>query len=140
LLAEAYAAKGLADRGLALFDEALAIVDKTGERFYEAELYRQKGELLVRSHSDQPDSHDLTARSSRLSEEECFLKAIGVAQRQQAKSFELRSAMELARLWQRQGRIMEARTTLAQIFGWFTEGFDTADLKDAKALLDELNR
>ena len=140
LLAEAFAQREWFDRGLALLDEALAIVNKTGERFYEAELYRQKGELLVRSHSATPDSQDLTARSSPLSEEECFLQAIGVARQQQAKWFEIRSAMDLARLWQRHGRIIEARATLAQTFGWFTKGFDTTDLKEAKALLDELNK
>jgi DNA-binding winged helix-turn-helix (wHTH) protein/predicted ATPase len=138
LLAEAFTAKGSVERGLTLLDEALGIVDKTGECFYEAELYRQKGELLVRSHSDRRESHDLTAQASPLSEEECFLKAATVAQRQQAKWFELRSAMNLARLWQRQGRIEEGHRILAQTYNWFTEGFDTADLKDAKTLLEEL--
>jgi predicted ATPase len=138
LLAEAFAAKGSVERGLTLLDEALEIVDKTGERFYEAELYRLKGELLVRSHSDRRESHDLTAQAFPLSEEECFLKAASVAQRQQAKWFELRSAMNLARLWQRQGRIEEGHQILAQTYSWFTEGFDTAGLKDAKTLLEEL--
>jgi predicted ATPase len=93
-------------------------------------------------------SSDLTALSRiqktlplalPLPEEECFLQAIGVARRQQAKWFELRSATDLARLWQGQGKIMEARETLAQTLGWFTEGFDTADLKAAKTLLEELS-
>jgi predicted ATPase len=139
LLAEAFAEKGSVGRGLALLDEALGTADKTGERFYEAELYRQKGELLSRSNRERSNSQDLTAPSSYLSGiEECFLKAISVARRQQARWFELRSAMSLARLWQRHGRIAEAHAILSQIYGWFTEGLDTADLKDAKALLDEL--
>jgi adenylate cyclase len=71
--------------------------------------------------------------------EECFLKAIEIARRQQAKSLELRAVMSLARLWKRQGKKEEARQMLAEIYGWFTEGFDTADLKDAKALLEELS-
>jgi predicted ATPase len=72
--------------------------------------------------------------------EECFLKAIEISRQQQAKSLELRATMSLARLWKTQGKREEARKMLAEIYGWFTEGFDTADLKDAKALLDELNQ
>jgi predicted ATPase len=144
VLAEAFARKGLIERGLDLLDEALQTVERTGERFYEAELYRQKGELLTRlltrSDGEQPDSQDLSAKSSRWSEiEGCFLRAISIARQQQAKWFELRSTLNIARLWQRQGRIEEAHAMLAQTYGWFTEGFNTADLKDAKALLDELS-
>ena len=71
--------------------------------------------------------------------EECFHKAVDIARRQSAKSLELRAVMSLARLWQQQGRMEEARQMLAEIYGWFTEGFDTADLKEAKALLEELS-
>jgi predicted ATPase len=137
LLAEALAEGGSTERGLALLAEALEAVEKTGERFYEAELYRQKGELLFRFYSE--DSENFTAQSSRSCEiERCFLKAISVASRQQAKWFELRAATSLARLWHRQGRKEEAHAMLTKSYSWFTEGFDTADLKDAKALLDEL--
>jgi hypothetical protein len=114
------------------------------ERYYEAELYRLKGELTLQK---------LSVASSQLSvpnpqsptpnphseAEVCFLKAIEIARRQQAKSLELRAVMSLARLWQSQGKKEEARQMLAEIHGWFTEGFDTADLKEAKTLLDELS-
>jgi predicted ATPase len=140
LLADAFSEKGSVERALALVDEALQIVDKTGERFYEAELHRQKGALLIRSHGEHPDSHNLTSQSSSLSRiEGCFLKAISIAQRQQAKWFELRSAIDLARLWRHHGRIGEAHSLLAQNYGWFTQGFGTPDLKNAKTLLEELN-
>ena len=91
-----------------------------------AELYRLQGELLLRQAV--PDARQAEA---------CFQQALAVARRQQAKSWELRAAMSLTRLWQRQGKRAEARELLRPIYGWFTEGFDTADLQDAKALLDE---
>ncbi|MGO9455342.1 MAG: AAA family ATPase [Candidatus Binataceae bacterium] len=140
LLAEALAQAGSTKRGLALLTEALEAVEKTGERFYEAELYQQKGELLFRSYSEGSESSDFTAQSSRSCEiERCFLNAISVGGRQQAKSFELRAATSLARLWHRQGRKEEAHTMLANSYNCFTEGFDTADLKDAKLLLGQLS-
>jgi predicted ATPase len=140
LLAEALAEAGSTERGLALLAEALEAVEKTGERFYEAELYRQKGELLFRSYSEGSELIDFTAQSSRSQEiERCFLKAISVADHQQAKWFELRAATSLARLWHRQGKTEKALATLAKSYSWFTEGFDTADLKDAKSLLGQLN-
>jgi predicted ATPase len=108
--------------------EALAIMDTTGERYYEAELYRLKGELLLQGGEGQ-----------KVSEVEAsFLQAIDVARHQQAKSLELRVAMGLAHLWQCQGKRDEARQLLTPLYGWFTEGFDTADLQEAKALLEEL--
>jgi class 3 adenylate cyclase/predicted ATPase len=137
LLAEALAEGGSIERALALPDEALEAVEKTGERFYEAELYRQKGELLFRSCGESSELADFTSRSSDI--ERCFLMAISIAGRQQAKWFELRAATSLARLWQRQSRKEEARTMLAKSYSWFTEGFDTADLKDAKLLLEQLD-
>ncbi len=99
----------------------------TGERWYEAELYRLKGELLLQQSSD-----------NQAEAEACFQQALDVARHQQAKSFELRAATSLARLWQQQGKRQEAHDLLAPVYSWFTEGFDTADLQDAKALLDEL--
>jgi predicted ATPase len=108
-------------------------VQRSDGRQHEAELYRLKGELTLQE--SKVESH-----RSKVEEEaeECFQKAIEIAQKQQAKSWELRAATSLARLWQGQRRISEARDLLAPVYDWFTEGFDTADLKDAKALLDEL--
>jgi predicted ATPase len=125
-LAEAYGRIGQAEEGLRLLAEALAVVDQ-GNRWYEAELHRIKGELLLQQTA--PDTPQAEA---------CFQQALAVARRQQAKSWELRTAMSLSRLWQQQGKRAEARQFLAEVYGWFTEGFDTLDLKEAKALLDEL--
>jgi len=133
LLAEAYWKVGQAEEGLTLLAEALVVVDKTGERYYEAELYRLRGELTLAQSSVQ-------GLESRVKEaEECFLKALDIARKQQAKSLELRAATSLARLWQQQGKSKEAHQMLAEIYGWFTEGFDTKDLQDAKVLLDALS-
>jgi len=106
-------------------------VDKNGERWYEAELYRLKGTLTLQSQASSPKSQVEEA-------EECFLKAIEIAQQQQAKSLELRAVMSLSRLWHQRGKKREAHELLVEIYGWFTEGFDTADLKEARALLEEL--
>ena len=115
------------EAGLTVLAEALTLVDTTGERWYEPELYRLKGELLLQQSSD-----------NQAEAETCFHQALDIARNQQAKSFELRAATSLARLWQQQGKRQEAHDLLAPVYNWFTEGFDTADLKDAKALLDEL--
>jgi predicted ATPase len=131
LLAEAYGKVGQVEEGLTVLAEALAMVNKNGERWWEAELYRLKGELTLQSQVSSPKSQVEEV-------EECFLKAIEIARRQQARSLELRAAMSLSRLWQQQGKKDEARQLLAEIYGWFTEGFDTKDLQEAKALLDEL--
>ncbi len=128
LLGEACGATGQLAEGLSLLAEALAFAEQYGERFFEAEIYRLRGELLLKSEAPQAAA------------EECFHQAIKVAQRQQAKSLELRAMMSLARLWQRQGKIIEAQQRLAAVYGWFSEGFDTADLQEAKALLDELQQ
>jgi adenylate cyclase len=128
LLAEAYEQGGQAEEGLRVVEEALAFVERTGEHFYEAELHRLKGSLLLQ----QSPAHDHQA-------EVCFHKALDVARCQEAKSWELRAATSLARLWQQQGKRAAARDLLAPVYNWFTEGFDTADLQDAKALLDELS-
>jgi predicted ATPase len=125
MLAEAYGSVGQAEAGLATLTEALAAVDKTD--FYEAELYRLQGEVLVRQ--TVPNTPQAEA---------CFQQALAVARRQQAKAWELRAATSLARLWQQQGRPQEAHALLAPIYAWFTEGFDTADLQEAQALLEQL--
>jgi predicted ATPase len=127
LLAEAYGKAGQAEEGLSVLAEALTAVHKTGERQYEAELYRLKGELLLKQ--DGPDEQEA---------ESCLRQAVAVARQQRAKSLELRAALSLSRLWQRQGKRVEARELLAPIYGWFREGFDTADLQEARALLEAL--
>jgi predicted ATPase len=126
LLAEAYGTMEQPDAGLTALTEALTLVDTTGERWYESELYRLKGTLLLQHSSD-----------NQADAETCFTQAIAIAQNQQAKSWELRAATSLARLWQQQGKRQEVYDLLAPVYGCFTEGFDTADLKDAKTLLDE---
>ncbi len=145
LLAEAYGKAGQAEEGLAALAEALTMVDTSGERFYEAELYRLKGQMTLQkfqvsgSTFQVQESPTSEVRSPESEAEEYFLKAIEIAQRQQAKSLELRAVMSLSRLWQQQGKKEEARQLLADIYGWFTEGFDTKDLQEAKVLLEELS-
>jgi DNA-binding SARP family transcriptional activator/predicted ATPase len=126
-LAQALGKAGRPQEGLTTLAEALAIVEKTGERYWEAELHRLRGELLL-------------GQSDARGAEASLHKAIEVARRQQAKSWELRATVSLCRLWRRQGRTDEARRTLAELYGWFTEGFDTPDLRDARELLEELSR
>ena len=145
LLAEAHETGGQAEEGLTLLAEAFAVVDNNEEHLYEAELYRLKGELTLQRFNVQGSTFKVANPQSLIPNpqaqaeaEACFLKALEIAQRQQAKSLELRAAMSLSRLWQQQGKKEEARQMLAEIYGWFTEGFDTADLKEAKALLEEL--
>jgi TOMM system kinase/cyclase fusion protein len=128
LLAEAYGGIGQSEEGLNVLAEALAAVEKTGGRFYEAELYRLRGELLLARSAE----HHTEAETR-------FRQGLNIARRQQAKSWELRAAMSLSRLWQHQGKRDEARELLGPIYSWFTEGFDTADLQEAKALLEELS-
>ena len=132
LLAEASGLLGQPEGGLAALEEALTLVEKTGERYYEAELHRQRGELLLLHAEGGGQNAELTAKES-------FQQALDVSRQQQARSFELRAAMSLARLWQRQGKRQEAYNLLAPIYGWFTEGFDTMDLQEAGALLAELS-
>jgi predicted ATPase len=127
LLAEAYGKAGQVEAGLQTLAEALALVAQTEERSYEAELYRLQGELLLARSAE----HHAEAAA-------CWRQALAIARRQEAKSLELRAAMSLARLWQQQGKRTEAHALLTPVYGWFTEGFDTADLQEAKALLDEL--
>ena len=119
---------GRCAEGLAVIAEALALVEDTGERYSEAELWRVRGELLLKASGD-----------AHAEAEGCYHKALEIARRQRAKGWELRAATSLARLWHRQGNHQEARELLAEIYGWFSEGFDTSDLKHARGLLDELS-
>lgn len=128
LLAEAHGKIGQAGEGLTLLAEALAAAHDSAERHYEAELYHLQGKLLLKLDA---------ARQAEA--EDCFYRAIEVARRQQAKSWELRTAISLSRLWQQQDKQDEARTLLAEVYNWFTEGFDTPDLQKASALLEQLD-
>jgi predicted ATPase len=125
-LAEAQSKAEQPGEGLATLAKALALVEETGERHGEAELYRVQAKLLL-------------MQGSGLQAESCFQQAIEVARRQHAKLWELRATTSLARLWRQQGRVDEARDKLAEVYGWFSEGFDTADLIEAKTLLEELS-
>jgi adenylate cyclase len=132
LLAEMQGQVGQVEEGLAILTEALDITAMTSERWFEAETYRLKGELTLQSSVQGLESRVKNA-------EGYFLKAIEIARKQQAKSLELRAAMGLARLWRQQGKAAKGHQMLAAVYHWFTEGFDTADLQDAKALLDALS-
>ena len=125
-LAVGYLASGRASEGLDAVDEGLVLCRTSGVRMLESDIHRLKGELLLNSGND-----EAAAQS--------FRDAIDLARRQSAKSWELRASTSLARLLVKQGREEEAQSALSEIYGWFSEGFETADLKDAKALLDELS-
>ena len=125
LLAEACEIAGQIEEGAAQLDQALQLVKGTGERWFAAELNRRKGGLLLR-------------KGQAEAAEEMYRKALDIAREQQAKMWELRAATSLARLWGDQGRRGAARDLLASVYGWFTEGFATPDLKEAKAVIDEL--
>ena len=126
-LARAYRELGLFDSAWRCISEAITTVDTTKERWLEAEVYRTGGEIGLKS----PEHDNAKA-------ETYFERALTIARQQQAKSWELRASMSLARLWRDQGKVQQARELLAPVYGWFTEGFDTRDLKEAKALLNEL--
>jgi predicted ATPase len=128
-LAELQARSKGPDEGLKILAEGFALLDTSEERLNEAEFHRVKGELLLAQ-------DNLNAAQA----ESCFQRAVEIARKQSAKSLELRATISLARLLSKQGERDRARTMLAEIYDWFTEGFDSADLKDAKKLLDELNR
>lgn len=142
LLAKGCVGIGQPQEGLNILAETLTIVNNGGERYYEAELYRLKGEILlsqeIKSQKSERPNPQSQLPEPQSEAESCFLKAIEIARKQQAKSLELRATMSLARLWQQQGKSAEAHQMLATVYNWFTEGFDTADLQEAKALLDEL--
>jgi len=131
-LAEAYGKAGKVGEGFSTLAEAFAVVSKTDERVNEAELYRLKGELTLQS-----SVHNLASRVQKEAED-YFLNAIEISRKQQAKSWELRASTSLCRLWQQQGNRHEAHQMLSEIYHWFTEGFDTKDWQDAKALLETL--
>jgi predicted ATPase len=128
LMAVAHTALGQSSEASRCIEEAMTIIKKSEERWYEAEVNRIAGEIALVA--PEPDA----AKA-----QEFFEQALAIARAQQAKSWELRSAMSMARLWRDQGKRNEARDLLAPVYGWFTEGFDTLDLKEAKALLDELH-
>ena len=127
-LSLAYVDLGQFDDARRCIDEAMTTVETTRERWYEAEVNRRAGEIALLS--IEPDAAKAQAY---------FERALLVARNQQAKSWELRAAMSMARLWRDQGKREAARDLLAPVYGWFTEGFDTLDLKEAKTLLDELS-
>jgi predicted ATPase len=133
MLAESYGRLGQPQAGLAVLAETPALMATTGEVFYAAEIARLQGELLVQASNQGPAG--AARMSSIAAAETCFQHALEVARRQHARFWELRAAMSLNRLWQQQGKRAEANELLASIFGWFTEGFDTADLQEAKAML-----
>ncbi len=147
LLAEAYGAAGQVEESLAILTEALEAVDKTGERFYAAELWRLRGELTLTSKVKGPKSRSRKSKAADLHStignphaeaEECFRQAIAIARRQGAKAWELRAVMSLSQLWRQQGKKKQAHKMLAEIYSWFTEGPGTTDLQEARMLLHEL--
>jgi predicted ATPase/DNA-binding winged helix-turn-helix (wHTH) protein len=152
LLADACGCGGQIEAGLGALEEALVTAEQHAERFYEAELHRLKGELLLRQWREagtSPAPRDLQPRQAASGEtagwaplqreaEACFQSALALARRQRAKMLELRAALSLSRLWQQQGKQAAARQLLAEVYGWFTEGFETTDLQEAKAFLQAL--
>jgi adenylate cyclase len=148
LLAETYGKVGQPEQGLALLAETLTAINKTDEHWQEAELYRLKGKLTLQKELSVASSQFSVTNPQPLipnpqAEAEAegdFLKAIAIARKQQAKSWELRASTSLARLWQSQGKIHEAHSLLSEIYNWFTEGFDTKDLQEAKTLIEELTQ
>jgi predicted ATPase len=127
-LAAAHSELGQLDEAWRYIGEAMSTIETTKESWFEAEVYRIAGEIALKSLVPDPEKA-----------EAYFDRALAVARQQQAKSWELRAAMSLARLWRDQGKRDEARELLAPVYGWFTEGFDTRDLKEAKALIEELS-
>lgn len=126
-LAEIYAGLGKIEEGLAAVSEGVALIERGDEHIWEADLYRVKGDLLFFREGNEPEA------------EASYLHAIEIARKQETKTYELRAAMGLSRLWQKQGKTEEACAMLSEIYNWFTEGFDTPDLKEAKALLESLS-
>jgi predicted ATPase len=144
LLAEAHAKGGQTEEGLTVLTEALVAVDNRGECWWAAELYRLKGQLMLQKFQvsgaklQVANSLGSSIQTLESKAEKCFLKAIDIACKQRTKSLELRATMSLSRLWQQQGKKAEARQVLTAVYDWFIEGFDTKDLQEAKALLEEL--
>jgi adenylate cyclase len=137
---EACIETGRFEEGWTVLADALTVRPKHGDRYWEEEIYRLNGELLLAQSQHTPERQDNQRRAEIETEAEaCFQHAIETAREQSTKSLELRAVTSLAHLWQKQGKKEKARQILADIYGWFTEGFDTADLRDAKALLEELS-
>ena len=134
MLAEACGTAGHFEDGLTALAEAIAIVQRTEERVYEAKLHRLKGELTLNQSNVQGLQSNV-----QLEAEGCFRKSIEIARQQEARSLELKAVMSLSQLWAKQGKKAEARQTLAEIYGWFNEGFDTKDLMEAKTLIEQLS-
>ena len=133
LLADAYGKAGQAEQALNVLTEAQALADECEERWWQAEMYRLKGELILKRGGVQNPRRDHQDEA-----EECFRQALAVAKAQKAKSLELRAAMSLSRLWMQQSRRFEARNLMQEIFPGFTEGFDTPDLQEAKLMMEEI--
>ncbi len=143
LLADGYRTGGQPAAGLAAVAEAVALGERSGEQFYTAELHRLRGELLLQAGAWESESGGCTPLSAAwhphaAEAEDCFQQALGLARQQHAKALELRAVTSLSRLWQRQGKTAAALQTLREVYGWFTEGFDTADLQAAKTVLEAL--
>jgi predicted ATPase len=141
MLAEGYGVAAEPAAGLEVVAEALALVQDSGERLWEAELYRLRGHLLVHAGSLPPRATNQAHPAGAIVDappEACFQRALAIARQQQAKALELRAATSLAGRWHQQGKRAEASALLAPVYGWFTEGFETADLQEAKALLEAL--
>jgi predicted ATPase len=135
LLAEQYGQAGQVEAGLHVLTEALTSRNSQEPHLWEPELYRVRGALLIQVRGGTPEA---PGQATDTEAETCFQQALALAQRQGAKSFALRAVMGLSRLWQQQGKPAAARELLAPVYGWFTEGFDTRDLQEARALLDAL--
>ncbi len=145
ILAEACGKAGQVEEGPQALAAAFAAVERNNEHVYEAELWRVKGELTLpfkvqgSKFTVASPQHPTPSTQAEAEAEKCFLQAIDVARRQQAKSWELRATISLSHLWQQQGKKDKAHQMLAEIYAWFTEGFDEKDLQEAKALLEELS-
>ena len=141
LVAGAYGRIGQPEEGLAILEEALTEMQDGGELWFEASVYTVKGELLLQSDghegAEATEGHK-AHRPSHLQAEACFQQAIAIAQRQGAKSLELRATLSLCRLWQQHGKSEQARQHVARVYDWFSEGFETADLREARAFMEEL--
>ena len=135
LLAEQHGKAGQVEKGLHLLSEALELAHGREARLWEAELYRLQGEFLLRQ---APGKGDKVIAQTEIDAQTCFRQALDIAHRQRAKSLELRAAMSLSRLWQRQGKKTVACQMLTAFYTWFSEGFDTVDLPEARALLEQL--
>ena len=147
LLADACGLAGRAEEGVGVLGDALGLIRSTDERFCEPELYRLRGELLLawserdddRSQSRSLHGENGSPQASSPEAEDCLLLALKIARRQSAKSWELRAALSLSRLWQRQGKIQQAQEVVESVYGWFSEGLQTPDAQAARAVLASLS-